>query len=135
MTYVKWDDCMSVNIKEIDNQHIGLITMINKLHNKLRAGQGNSMLTPVLTELVEYVKVHFAFEENLMKEYGYPEYDKQKQEHEVLVSKIKDFLKKYKGRSPLLAREILIVLGEWARNHIKVEDSKYGPFFNEHGVK
>ncbi len=135
MEYVRWDDSMSVNIELIDNQHINLIMMINKLHRSLIIGQGNAAVGPVLTGLVDYVKIHFSTEEKLMKKYNYPEYDIQKQEHVQLILKLKDFLKKYKERSPLLAREILIFLGEWVRIHIKEEDAKFKPFFHKHGVK
>ena len=89
MPYVSWNKSFSVNNIEIDNQHKKLFELINKLHSSLKAGQGNTVLKPVLMELVEYVKVHFAHEEKLMKEKQYPDYDKHKQKHEEYISELK----------------------------------------------
>ena len=131
MPYVLWDKSFSVNNIEIDNQHKKLFELINKLHSSLQAGQGNTVLKPVLMELVDYVKVHFAQEEKLMKEKNYPDYDKHKQKHEEYIVELKVFLKKYKGRTPLLAREILLYLGKWVSEHIKGEDFNYSSFLKD----
>ena len=68
-----------------------------------------------------------------MKKYEYPEIDQQKTEHEAFKSNIKDFLMEYKDWKPLLAREILLYLGVWYREHIINIDKKFGRFLEESG--
>jgi hemerythrin len=131
MTYVSWDNSLSVNNKDIDNQHKKLFELINKLHYSLKDGHGDTVLKPVLIELVEYVKVHFSKEEKYLEEQSYSELEKHKQEHKKYINEIKTFLIKYNGKTPLLARELLLFLGKWAREHIKDEDLKYSSSLNE----
>ncbi|MFC1691996.1 bacteriohemerythrin [Candidatus Latescibacterota bacterium] len=134
MAFLQWDDSLSVNIKEIDNQHANLIEMANNLHNSLKAGQGNNILRPLLNSLVEYAITHFATEEKWMKKYNYPELIQHKQEHQTFISEIKNFINKYKERTPLLAREILLYLGSWYRKHIIENDKMFGKFLEKNKI-
>ena len=134
MKFIQWDDSLSVNIKEIDTQHAHLIEMANNLHNSLKAGQANNIMRPLLASLVEYTKTHFSAEEKWMEKYNYPELIQHKQEHQTFVSEIKNFINKYKQKTPLLAREILLYLGSWIRKHIIENDKKFGKFLENKNV-
>ncbi|MFC1528417.1 bacteriohemerythrin [Candidatus Latescibacterota bacterium] len=135
MVFLKWDESLRVNIKEVDNQHVTLFEIANKLHSSLKSGQGSTILNPLLNSLVDYVKTHFAYEEKWMAKYNYPELSKQKQEHLTFVSELKNFIQKYQKRTPLLAREILLYLGGWIRKHIIENDKKFGKFLKEKKIK
>lgn len=135
MAFVQWDESLYVNIKEIDDQHKNLFLIINDLHSNLREGQGDTIIKPILSSLVEYVIIHFATEEKWMKKYSYPELKQHKQEHQVYVSEIKGFISKYKKRTPLLARDLLLSLGSWYRIHIKEHDKKFSNFLEDKNIK
>lgn len=134
MKFLQWNESLRVNVKEIDNQHANLINMANNLHESLKAGQGNNILKPLLTSLIEYVKTHFATEEKCMKKYNYPGLEQHKQEHKTFVVEVMNFINKSKKGTPLLAREILIYLGGWYRKHIVENDKKVGKFLEEQNI-
>ena len=125
---MKWDDKLLINIDEIDNQHKKLFFIAHDLHTELLAGRGNEVISNVLKSLVDYVIHHFATEEKLMKKYEYSGIDKHQAEHEAFVSKTKGYITKYQDKQPLLAREILIYLGDWYGVHILKTDKKFGNF-------
>jgi len=132
MSYIKWDNNLLIGIEEIDAQHKHLFELINNLHEKLVTGQGHDVLTDTINSLVLYVHEHFTTEENYMERQHYPEYESQKKEHNIFYQKVKSFQAKYKTNSPLLARDILIFLGEWYRKHIAERDKKIGEYMRTH---
>ena len=134
MSFLQWNDSLSVNVKEIDNQHAKLIELANNLHESLKAGQGNSIVRPLLFSLVEYVKIHFDTEEKCMIKYKYPGFEQHKQEHKTFSLEIMNFINKSKKGTPLLARKILMYLGGWYRKHIVENDKKFGIFLEEQNI-
>ncbi|MFC1489885.1 bacteriohemerythrin [Candidatus Latescibacterota bacterium] len=134
MPYLDWDENLRVNIPTIDDQHLKLFEMINNLHIIVKSGQGDKALKPLIYSLVKYVNNHFADEEKWMNKYDYPEIEKHKEEHMKYISNIKDFIKKYENNSPLLARDILISLANWYREHIIKIDKKFGAYLNAKNI-
>jgi len=132
MSYITWNEKMLLHVPVIDDQHKKLVDMINRLHESLVAGEGNKSVKTVLSALVEYVILHFSEEERLMKKYDYPSYMKHKKLHDHYVGQLKEFIRKNKNNPPLLARELLLFLGEWARHHIGIEDVGIASYLKNH---
>ena len=63
MSLIVWDDSLSVNVTEIDRQHQQLVSMLNDLHNAMKAGHGKEMLRNILSGLINYTDTHFKTEE------------------------------------------------------------------------
>ncbi len=122
---------MLVGVPVIDEQHRNLVEIVNTLHQHMLDGQGSKVLKPVLASLIEYILLHFSEEERLMKQYDYPTFLAHKNEHDIYVQRIKEFIRRNKSDTPLLAREMLLFLGEWVRNHISRSDQAYSPFLRE----
>ena len=82
-TVVEWQSSYSVGIKLIDEQHMELINLTNKLFASCMAGREKSRITFIETirEAVDYVGYHFGTEEKVMERVNYPEYVKHKKEH------------------------------------------------------
>jgi hemerythrin-like metal-binding protein len=80
MATMEWKDSYSVGETKMDDQHKGLIVLINQL-----GGEDEIGVREVLEKLQEYVDVHFRDEEALLEKIGYPDLDKQKVEHETFA--------------------------------------------------
>jgi len=131
MSILEWNENFSVTVKELDDQHKKLVTILNLLHDAMKKGEGKSKLNSTLDELVSYTKFHFAHEEKLMQQYNYPAYAAHKKEHEDLIHKVVDYLSQLDSGKTVLPSQIIQFLKEWIVNHIGQSDKKYGPFFNE----
>ena len=135
MALINWTDQFSVNIVKIDEQHKGLIDLLNKLHESMKTGKGKEVISEVLNSLVTYTKTHFATEEQLFKTHGYPGNAVHSMEHAKLTQQVakvqQDFLKGEK----VLTMDVLNFLKDWLNNHIMKSDKQYSAFLNAKGVK
>jgi len=134
MALITWTDALSVNIKEIDEQHKKLIAMVNELHSAMGAGKGKAAMGAVLGGLVEYTKTHFAFEEGLMQKHNYVGYLSHKGQHDELTKQVLDLQSRFKEGKTLVTVEVMNFLKDWLSNHIQNSDKKYGPFLNGKGI-
>ena len=53
MTLIKWAAQYKVNIEEIDQQHVKLIDLVNKLYTALKNGGAKAILEGILTEMMD----------------------------------------------------------------------------------
>jgi hemerythrin len=134
--FVEWSDALSVGIQEIDEQHKVLINLINRLFDETVVNQAPIKVTEeILTELVEYTKVHFAVEESLFRIFDYPEIETHMSRHADLKAQVLDLQKKINQVQTVINSELLMFLKKWLTNHILQEDKLYAPFLIKQGVK
>ncbi len=134
MGIIKWEDKMSVKVKEIDEQHKKLVNMINELHEAMLERKSKEALGKIIDGLIEYTDIHFKTEEKYFDKFGYPEADAHKKEHRDFVKKVVDFKKGYDEGKLLLSLDVMNFLKDWLVNHIMGSDQKYSDFFNQHGL-
>ncbi len=130
-----WKNEYSVNIKHIDDQHKGLVRLVNELHVAMLSGHGKDVLSGILSQLVSYTRTHFMTEEIMLQAQGYPELAGHKVEHERLTAKVLQFQKEFVAGKAMLSMGILDFLKDWLKNHIMGSDKKYSPFINSKGVR
>ena len=135
MALFNWSDNYSVSVAEMDSQHKKLLDILNELYEAMNQRKGNEILNKVLTDLINYTRMHFAAEERYMQTHNYPGYNDQKKEHDFFIEKIKGFQSDLNAGKLTLSIEISTFLKNWLVNHISVVDKKYGSFFNAKGLK
>ena len=129
-----WDAHFSVDIAWLDNQHRILIDLINRLNRAMRTGKGRHILNAILAEVAEYTSVHFAAEEKVFLQYGYPEAALHQKAHQELLGRVLKLQEEMKYGRTVATAEVMNFLKDWLTNHILRTDKKYGPFLNEKGV-
>lgn len=135
MALITWNDSLSVNVAEIDQQHKKLINMINELNDAMRAGKGKDVLGKIVTNLISYTETHFKTEEKYFAQFNYPDTDNHKREHAAFVQKVTGFKNGFEEKRLTLTIEVMNFLSDWLKNHIMGTDKKYSHFFNEKGLK
>ena len=134
MPLFQWTPELSVNVKEIDNQHKQLVNLINLLHDSMKSGKGKDVMGKVLNDLTDYTVYHFGTEERLFQKYGYIEYPQHKKEHDDLTKQVLDVKSKFLAGQTTVTIEVMNFLKDWLNNHIKHSDKKYSAFLNSKGV-
>ncbi|MEW6219265.1 MAG: bacteriohemerythrin [Thermodesulfobacteriota bacterium] len=129
-----WKNEYSVNIREIDDQHRQLVSMINELDRAMLQGQGKQALGTILGSLISYAGSHFATEERLMRQHGFPGYEEHAGKHAKMTEKVLDLARQHEAGRPALTIEVMKFLQDWLDKHILGTDKKYGPFLNAKGV-
>jgi hemerythrin len=131
-----WSEKYSVGIKEIDEQHKTLFTLINRLRHAIihvdLNKEGRAVCGSILDELVDYTRIHFSLEQTLMHVGGYPEYEAHCKLHKNLVDEVEALQEKIASGKAAINFELLQFLHNWLTKHILGEDMKYGMYFKKH---
>jgi len=130
MVLIKLEDNLNLDIPEIDSQHETLIGLINLLHETMLQGADRAALDVLLSQLLEQTRTHFAYEERLMSQYNYPEYEAHKSEHIRLMQHLVDLAERYTNGDLLLSFAVVLELKGWAVVHIEKSDKPLGAFLN-----
>jgi hemerythrin len=128
--WISWTPDLMLNVQAIDDQHRELIKRFNDLGEAVWDGKGKEEIVRIIDFVSEYTVFHFAAEETLMRNHGFPEYQGHKKAHDNLVEEVVRFrsgLEKTDAKSELV---IAVVgrLGEWTREHIRKMDKELAKF-------
>ena len=132
--FVEWKDEYSVGLDSIDNQHKKLLNLINQLQTAVDYSTGEEFEREALDELVDYTKTHFSFEEGLMKDNGYPDYEPHKAQHDKMVKHVEEVLSEYERDQHTAMANSAEFLKDWLITHINGTDKQYSEFLIGKGV-
>jgi hemerythrin len=128
MSMFAWKDSYSIGVAEIDGQHRRLFRLADELHSAMNSGKGNTVVEPVLHNLIDYTKTHFAAEERMMQRCNFPEYVAHKAQHDEMTKKVLQLQSHLRAGKGVITIDILQFLSTWLRQHIGGSDRKYVPF-------
>ncbi|MCO4792838.1 MAG: hemerythrin family protein [Bacteriovoracaceae bacterium] len=125
---IEWDDeVYSVGIKKMDDQHKMLVGLINALE-KNKWNSDKEFLDRVTNTLFDYIKIHFADEEKILKKINYPHLDAHLIGHKDFIEKIQSSVTKLENKDETdhqVLNDLLIYLNEWLVSHILNQDKDY----------
>lgn len=130
MALLIWQDNLDTGIDIIDGQHRRIVDMINQLH-AAQMGHSNAVVGDVIDELVDYTLSHFAFEEELMEEAGYPFSAAHKRVHEIFTKRVGEYQLRFRAGEDV-ADELKSLLSRWLFNHIRSDDKAYAESVKQH---
>ena len=134
MALISWTDDLSVNVKEIDDQHKKIVDMMNDLNDAMSQGKGKDVIGKIISGLADYATEHFALEERYFDKFQYPGTLLHKRSHQAFVEKVSEFYNDYQSGNVRLSVDVRIFLKDWLINHIQIEDKKYTRCFNKNGI-
>ena len=135
MGLMAWKEEFSVSVRLLDQQHKRLIELLNELYEGLKQQRGREVLGAVLFEMIKYAEIHFATEERLMQQHGFPGMEPHKLEHLILTNKVREFYNQYRQGNASTPLDVLQFLRNWLEHHILGTDKEYSAFFASKGVK
>ena len=135
MQFFPWKDQYNLNISEIDEQHKLLVGMIDQLHTAMAEGKGKAVLGDIMQQLLDYTRFHFTTEERIMQEYGFPGFERHRQEHKALTTKVMEMMEKQQENTLGLSSNLSMFLQDWLTSHILNTDRKYSEFFAGKGIR
>ena len=120
---IQWGAELNTGIPVIDKQHMRIVDFINELE-EAQANKDKQKVKQVVDDCVDYTLSHFAFEESLMEEAGYPYFKPHKKVHDLFVRKVSEFQERL-ALGDDVADELHGMLARWLVNHIKRDDADY----------
>lgn len=125
MSFIVWNDRLSVNIASIDQEHKEAVKILNDLYDAIRAGAAREILSDVLDRLARYTEHHFAHEEQLFLLTGYPEGESHRQQHAGTLAWLGELRRKYDEGRTGLSLEVVNYMKDWLFDHIIDSDHRY----------
>lgn len=131
MAYITWSDLFSVGVPAFDEEHRGLVEVINRFHD---AGADPAAIFEILNALVRYAEEHFVHEQVAMDRCHYPERLKHKLEHDRFLEEIFRLNERLAAGEAMVSDDVGEFLKNWLLNHILNTDRRYAPFFAGHSL-
>lgn len=134
MESFRWSNSYSVNVKAIDDQHMELIDIINRLHEAMLKNKSKLIMGDILKQLIEYTNNHFTYEERLLEAHEYPSLTEHKRVHCEMRTKVNLLQSDYQAGKVILSTKVMDFLKNWLADHILGNDHLYKDFLNSEGV-
>jgi hemerythrin len=130
---IAWSHTFSVGIKIIDDQHKGLLDLVNDMFNHAigDAPSEYAYFKSVIMKAVDYVKVHFATEEKIMLATRFPGYMEHKKAHDTFVLNVVANIKDFEAGKKFTLATFTRFLKDWILTHIAVMDKEYFDYFKK----
>ncbi len=126
MTLMVWNDNLITGIDIVDQQHRGLLDLINEVGPLLARYSHEHVqdVSPLLQHLLDYAAVHFQTEEGLMASHGlHPAGLRHHQQtHAGFVQKVQEMVGGIASGSGVTGNQLLSFLASWLVLHILGED-------------
>jgi len=125
MALFEWQDIYSVGVEKIDNQHKRLFEIANRFYAAYERREARAVLAGIFNELVEYTAYHFADEERMMRQHGYPDFDRHKASHEKLANLVLGYRRQLEGGEPNVEPHAMNFIKTWLNGHVLGMDRNY----------
>ena len=117
-----WDSRYSTGIQIIDDQHQELFHIVEDLRRMTASGVDRILVEALLERLVLCAERHFATEESIMREEGYPDLMTHVAEHVSMIFDLNNLLAKSRGSHQSLVLFVTTFMDGWLRHHISDGD-------------
>jgi len=126
MAYWDWSPSYELGINVIDKQHKRIVEYINELRDVLNT-RDRAQIATTIVGIVDYTVSHFAFEESLMSEAGYPMLEPHKKVHEAFIKTVGKYQSAFREGNDI-AGQLMAELQIWLTHHILNDDKDYSSF-------
>lgn len=134
MALLTWNRACTVGVMAMDDQHGILMDTLNDLRLAVVRGANREEINDLMRRLIEFTRMHYWSEEQLMEQYGFPGFEEHREEHHRLLSQIEGSARRMQHGENLHMRPLLGFLRDCYQEHMSGPDQEYGPFLNERGV-
>ena len=128
---ITWNSSLNTGIQIIDEQHKHLVNLTNELYQACKLGGDvlDAMFKITMSQMVEYVRFHFTFEQNMLQRVKYPKFMEQKVEHDNLIKTVLEATKDYADKkSRFVPNNFVRFLRDWIVGHIGHADKMYAVY-------
>ncbi len=135
---IQWENIYSVGIKEIDEQHKKLISLINQLLYIIKdekIASHHDELKTILSDLINYTNYHFETEEKYFAKFNYEDTEEHIEKHHEFRAKIMNISQEYKNNELETSYDLIEFLEDWFIDHINGTDKRYVKLFQDNGIK
>jgi len=130
----EWTPDLSVGENHIDEQHQKLLARVNELLEAILQGEAQEVIADTIQFFDRYAQEHFQYEEEYMRENGYPGLAEHQLQHQGFEKQYKEFKRNLASGmdKEQLALQVENYLGKWWLQHIGEDDKQYSLYIAQH---
>jgi len=128
LEFLRWDGDLCLGVPAMDQQHEGLVLLLNDLYRAYRAGSDTRETAGILQGLTDYTVEHFRDEEAHMGRLGYPGLDAHKRQHAEFLAKVQEFGRRVHAGQRDALLDMVLYLRTWLVRHIQGSDAAYARY-------
>jgi hemerythrin len=131
---LEWNEGLSVHIPEIDAEHQQFIRLVNELNEAIIARMDVEEIKKRMQSILDDAVKHFAHEEVLFREWGYPDADEHAIKHAQAVNVLNEIMGHFeRGGVDYEWIEAGLKVKEALIRHMLNEDMKYRDYLKAKG--
>jgi hemerythrin len=130
----RWCPDYAIGVAEIDSDHQHIFGLLDGFRVAVQKGHGTECLIRLLDEVVGYTSHHFAHEELLMEQIGYPYKGEHQLEHENLRRRLFKMRGQAASGDPAIVNQIFRFFMRWLRYHTTTSDRRIGTYMRKHDM-
>jgi hemerythrin-like metal-binding protein len=131
MNMLSWEKSKEIGISESDRQHRQMVDMMNNVHLAVSQNRSQKAIANAINSLIDYTKVHFEWEEDMLAQANYPRLAEHKEEHKKLLLEIKQHSQDFERGNVKVIEEAVSELNHWLVNHVVHSDKDYANFMSK----
>ncbi|WP_345990500.1 hemerythrin family protein [Sulfurimonas sp. HSL1-2] len=115
----------SIAFEEMNTVHAEEVEQLNHIETLLDTGAQETALSAALEALFFHTREHFANEEQLMREVGFPAYEMHKAEHDRALNEFQLVMMEWRNREDdeIIRNYICVDTPLWLQQHIATMDT------------
>ncbi|HZV81838.1 MAG TPA: hemerythrin family protein [Geobacteraceae bacterium] len=133
---ITWNNNLLTGVELIDSQHKELFSRFDSLVAACNQGKGRDEVMRLLQFLDDYIREHFAAEEQLQIRHNYPQYGEHKAQHISFVADVDQLKNQFlaEGATLPLVIQTNQALVNWLIRHISSVDLAFARYLKERAV-
>jgi len=130
VTLLTWNHACTVGVRAMDDQHGILMDTMNELRLAAVRGSGREQVSEVLDRLIEFTRMHFWSEEQLMEQCSFPGLLEHRAEHHSMLAHMLQSAHRIQYGDGVQMGPLLCSMRDAYLKHIEGPDQEYGPWLN-----
>lgn len=127
MTRIAWEKRYEVGHPRIDHEHQVFVDLLRTVAEAAARAEPHERINRLLLEVHKYAEFHFISEENIMIDAAFPDYERHRQEHGMLLAHFDRQLQQFRQGELELA-QIADFMFDWFAMHTTRLDLRLGDF-------
>jgi hemerythrin-like metal-binding protein len=125
---LEWTPEYSVGVEIIDEQHKKLFSILDELIRADFSAADRDWQREKLEELIEYMRYHFQYEEELIGKFHPVDLEMHRAQHDEFRRQVAKLYDRWLKGAGDVGDSAIAFLAEWISRHVLEVDRKYGPF-------
>lgn len=122
--YLEFDSSLQVGHDQIDREHQVLASLINTFLDKLASRRDKDQLDRCYQDIYDYTALHFAHEEQIMRDCAYDDLALHESRHHKLLGELQERSRFILGGSVEELEGTVSFIYDWFAFHIKTSDAR-----------